>query len=104
VEDKMKIQADKNEQVKPDALNHPVHPKQNEQPKTSGGIASEDRVELSSEALDLKKMTEAVKQMPDVRQDLVKSAQERLSNGTYRVSSGTIAERILEEETVDKVV
>jgi flagellar biosynthesis anti-sigma factor FlgM len=105
VEGTMKIHADKNETVKQDAVSHPpVHPKQNEQPKTSGGFAPEDRVELSTEALDLKKMTEAVKQMPDVRQDVVNSTKEKLSQGTYRVSSGTIARRMMEEETVDKVV
>jgi flagellar biosynthesis anti-sigma factor FlgM len=69
--------------------------KENE--KASPNIASDDKVELSSKALDLKKMQTKTMSFPDVRPEKVEQIKMQVDSGTYKVSPGKIAERLIDE-------
>lgn len=58
-----------------------------------------DKVELSSKTLDLKKMQMKTMSFPDVRPDIVEQIKTQLDSGTYNISPGEIAERLIEEAT-----
>ena len=57
-------------------------------------MASDDRVELSSKALDLKSKAMSV---PDIRPEKVEQIKMQVDNGTYQISSQKIAERMIDE-------
>jgi negative regulator of flagellin synthesis FlgM len=65
--------------------------------KESENVVSEDKVEISSKALDLKAMQEQAMQAPDVRMEKVASIKTRVDSGTYEISHEEIAERMIEE-------
>lgn len=69
--------------------------------KTSEVVSPEDRVEISSAALDLRRMAETVQKMPDVDVQKVAQVKERIASGNYSVSGVQVAERMIEEEVVD---
>ena len=64
-------------------------------------FSSEDKVELSSQATDLKKMQAAAMAQPDVRTDKVEQIRMKVENGTYQSYHEDVAERLI-QEAVDK--
>jgi negative regulator of flagellin synthesis FlgM len=56
-----------------------------------------DKVELSSKALDLKEMQMKTMSFPDVRPEKVEQIKMQVDSGTYNISPGEIAERLIEE-------
>jgi flagellar biosynthesis anti-sigma factor FlgM len=58
-----------------------------------------DKIELSSKALDLKEMQMKTMSFPDVRPDKVEQIKMQVDSGTYNISPGEIAERLIEEAT-----
>jgi negative regulator of flagellin synthesis FlgM len=65
---------------------------QNETSSTGGA----EHIAISSKAKDIQKATEAVNASPDIRIEKVNQIKEQIANGTYRVSSDHLAEKILE--------
>jgi len=63
-----------------------------------------DRAELSSEALDYRKLREAVLNVPETRDDRVREIKNALQKGEYNVSADQIAEKILGRYLVDHLV
>jgi negative regulator of flagellin synthesis FlgM len=61
------------------------------------GQAAGSTVEISDTARLLQKATDLVKQTPDVRQDRIQALKKSIADGTYRVDSPSLADRILEE-------
>lgn len=64
-------------------------------------FASEDKVEISSEALDLKSMQAAALQAPDVRPEKVATIKTQIESGTYQISNEKLAERIIDEALME---
>jgi negative regulator of flagellin synthesis FlgM len=67
--------------------------------KSPGGTSSTGGVEqiaISSKAKDIQKATEAVNAAPDIRIEKVEHIKDQIANGSYRVSSEQISEKILE--------
>ena len=67
--------------------------------KSLGGTSSTDGTEqiaISSRAKDIQKATEAVNAAPDIRIEKVNQIKEQIANGTYKVSSEQLAEKIIE--------
>lgn len=65
---------------------------------SSGVKASKDQVTISQEALDFQTVLKAVKLMkdlPDVREDVVSSLKEKIQSGSYSIDSGKLAEKML---------
>jgi negative regulator of flagellin synthesis FlgM len=57
-----------------------------------------DHVTLTTSARSLQKLSEAVAQAPVVNAAKVASVKQALNNGTYKVDSGRIADKILQFE------
>ncbi len=53
-------------------------------------------VQFSSRAMELHAAMEAARDVPDVREDKVADARQRISNGTYKVDAEQIARRMLD--------
>ena len=52
-------------------------------------------IKLSDDALALQRSIQAVKEAPDVRQDVVQDIQQQLESGTYQVDVGALAEKMI---------
>jgi negative regulator of flagellin synthesis FlgM len=63
----------------------------------SANIVSDDKVELSSGALNLKEMQAKAMSLPDVRTERVEQIKLKIDNGTYRISHEKIAEQLIDE-------
>lgn len=63
------------------------------------GVVENDKVNLSSVALETGKMVDQLKVLPDVRQEKVDELRQSISAGTFNPSSTAIAEGILKDET-----
>ena len=65
---------------------------------SSGVRTSKDQVTISQEALDFQTVLKAVKLMknlPDIREDVVSSLKEKVDAGSYSVDSKKLAEKML---------
>lgn len=58
---------------------------------------SEDKVELSPRALDLKEMQAKAMSSSDTRTELIQQIKMKIDEGTYSISSEKIAGRIIDE-------
>lgn len=56
-----------------------------------------DQLMLSSAGKEIQTAKQAVKNSPDIRQDLVNSIKERINNGTYEVDVNDFAEKLMEK-------
>ncbi len=56
-----------------------------------------DSLELSEKARQLRRITEVVEQMPEVRREKVAEIKRKIRNGNYEVSSEEVAEKMIEE-------
>ena len=61
-------------------------------PSTGGS----EQIAISSKAKDIQKATKAINAAPDIRIEKVNRIKEQIANGSYRVSSEQLAEKILE--------
>ena len=67
--------------------------------KSQGSTSSTggaEHIAISSKAKDIQKATEAVNAAPDIRIEKVNQIKEQIANGTYKVSSEQLAEKIIE--------
>jgi flagellar biosynthesis anti-sigma factor FlgM len=55
-----------------------------------------DTVEISGEGLKVAKYAVIAKSIPDVRMEKVKEVKTAITNGTYKVSAGDLASKIME--------
>jgi len=60
-------------------------------------ISSSEKVELSSRAKDLQKVSEILKKTPDVREEKVSELKAKVANGTYQVKSKDVADKMVNE-------
>ena len=66
--------------------------------KSQGGTSSTggaEHIAISSKAKDIQKATEAVNMAPDIRIEKVDQIKDQIKNGSYRVSSEQLAEKVL---------
>lgn len=64
--------------------------------KPAGRVISFDRVEISSKARELEKLTQAVAQLPDIRMDRVALAKQNMPGGKYRVDPAVLAQKMMD--------
>lgn len=63
-----------------------------------GSVAGQkDQLQISSLGRELQVAKAAVKESPDIREDLVASIKSRIDNGTYEVSNEDFAASLLEK-------
>lgn len=73
--------------------------------KTTGaGGLKGDSVEISPLAREMQLYQATLKNLPDVREDIVNALKERLQLGSYRPASSEIGEGIIKEAKLDKLV
>lgn len=61
-------------------------------------VVTEDKIELSGKVSEAGKYVEKLKELPDVRNDLVGFLRDKVSTGEYSPSSGQIADAIIKNE------
>jgi len=64
------------------------------------GIAG-DKVEISSQSRDLKKMQDILAQTPDIRSEKVSALKKAVEEGRYQVSAEKVAQKMIEEILVE---
>lgn len=62
-----------------------------------------DRVELSPDAQELARLTQMARQMPEVREDLIRQLAEALREGTYRVPAREVADKMVARYLADRL-
>jgi len=63
-----------------------------------------DQVELSPQALEANKYRAELKKMPEIRQTKVQQLKEQIRSGTYQPSAAQIADAIITERHLDKLI
>lgn len=64
--------------------------------KTESTSAKKDILSISNQAKDFQTALRALKDIPDIRQDKVKSIQEKYDRGEYNVSGGDLADKLID--------
>ena len=59
------------------------------------------RVDISGRAQEVRRVTELIKQLPEVREDRVQALKAQFESGTYHVSSEDIADLIIRRALAD---
>ena len=65
--------------------------------KETGKGKFRDQLQISSMGKDIQVAKQAVKNAPDIRQDLVDSVKSRIEDGTYEMDNTTLAERLYQK-------
>jgi len=66
------------------------------------GIAGEgDKVEISSQSRDLKKIQDILAQTPDIRSEKVATIKKAIEEGRYQVNAENIAQKMIQEVLVE---
>jgi len=65
-------------------------------PKKEVAEKKYDKIEISREGMEIAKYVSMAKNAPDIRIQKVNEIKSKLQNGTYKISSEAIAEKILE--------
>jgi negative regulator of flagellin synthesis FlgM len=60
-------------------------------------VAKSDNVEISSIGKDITVAKQAVKDAPDIREDIIAPLKEKIQNGNYDVSEVHFADKLLEK-------
>ncbi|MDY6880763.1 MAG: flagellar biosynthesis anti-sigma factor FlgM [Desulfatiglans sp.] len=71
--------------------------------KVDKGIAGEDKVVLSPKAREIQKAKMLLASVPDVREEKVQEIRQRIEEGTYKVESKKIAEKIVKESLLNEL-
>ena len=62
-------------------------------------IAKDDKFEISQTGKDLAVAKKAISDVPDIREEKVETIKKQMKEGTYRVSTEDVAEKILSSMT-----
>ena len=85
-------------QVKKARETSPTEPTQKEP------ASGTDRVELSSNSVDVQKMHEILQQTPDVRADRVHALKQQIEKGEYTVDTYKVADQMLKSLLEDNII
>lgn len=72
--------------------------------KDEGAATGKDTAQISSKAMELHRYRTELDKLPSIRQDLVDGIKQRLINGTYKADATVIANEIIKEGRLDKLV
>ncbi len=100
----MKIQDVNNDGQSIRQITQGVKPLQSEKSVPSGVSSPDaggDRVELSPESRDIKKIQEILATTPEVRTEKVAAVKKALEEGTYQVKAEDIADRMIQEMALE---
>lgn len=69
--------------------------KQKKPPASKAAKSVEDKVDISPDASELKRLKELAKLTPDVRLDKVNTIKKQIQNGKYDIAADSVAKSIL---------
>ena len=69
--------------------------------RISGPDAGSDRVELSPQSRDMKKIHEILATTPEVRTEKVEALKKAVAEGTYKVKTEDIADKMVQEMALE---
>ncbi len=80
-----------------------VYDKQSKNNKVTnkGRLSKKDELKLSTEAKEFQTAMKALKNVPDVRKDKVEDIRQRITSGTYNISSRQIAKKMIENANMN---
>ena len=64
---------------------------------------SGDKVELSAQSKEIKKINDALEMTPDVRAEKVAALKELVQKGEYKVDSNKLADKMINESIIDLI-
>jgi negative regulator of flagellin synthesis FlgM len=70
-------------------------------PAAQNQVPTEDKVDLSSQSKEMKKIADALAATPDVRAEKVEALKKQVESGQYQVNSDSVAEKMLKEFLFD---
>lgn len=62
-----------------------------------------ERVDLSSRAKEVQRITKVLEQLPDIREGKVQELKRQIDNGTYAVDSDKVAAKMVGESLMDLI-
>lgn len=65
--------------------------------KSGGAFAGRDNVTISQAGYDYQVVKKAVAEVPDIREDKVAQLKAKIDSGSYKVSAGDFASKLLEK-------
>jgi len=74
------------------------------QTESSAPVVKKDDVSISDASRLKQKVMQAVNQAEDIRADKVNELKEKLAAGTYEVSDGEVAEKMISRTIVDRLI
>lgn len=72
--------------------------------KVKFSVTSEEKVNLSTTARDIQQLQEAIRQLPEIREDKVQELKNRIDAGKYNVNGAKVAESMVRESLLDIIV
>jgi len=69
--------------------------------QVGGAATPEEKVDLSTKAIDIQSLKSAITNLPDVREEKVQELKNRIESGKYNVSGEKIAEKMVGESLLD---
>jgi len=72
--------------------------------KTTTSLSGKDRATFSSRAADIDKALSIINTMPEIREDKVEQLRQQIAAGEFRISSDEIADKILNEAQLEKII
>lgn len=74
--------------------------------ETSGVQGKKDQLQISKEAMDFQTVLKSVKEiknLPDIREDVIAPIKEKLDKDTYQVDGNSLAEKMLAAKMNSKI-
>ncbi|QGU00437.1 hypothetical protein SYNTR_1843 [Candidatus Syntrophocurvum alkaliphilum] len=68
------------------------------------GAAKKDKIAISNESKTKQKAMQSIKKSDDLRQDKIDAAKQKISTGTYTKSNDEVAEKMIEQAIIDKLI
>jgi len=80
-----------------------VSPQSAQEEKDGSAHSNWDRLKLSFRSREIANIDELIRLTPDVRESKIEQVRKQLGDGTYDVKVEKIAEKIIEDNLLDKV-
>ena len=81
-----------------------IYQKQLEQSKKDVKPSKKDRVNLSREGYELKRIYQILSQTPNIRLDKVDQLKSAIQQGSYEIHEDKIAEKMIEGHLIDQII
>ena len=81
-----------------------IYHKQLEQSKEDVKPSKKDRVNLSREGYELKRIYQILSQTPNIRLDKVDQLKSAIQQGSYEIHEDKIAEKMIEGHLIDQII